>query len=91
VVVGVGGFLGLGKKEVGINRDQAELQEDPDSGQKTVVVSLTKADLEAAPDFITKEEREAEERAAAQQLEFQQQQQLQQQAPSAPAGEAAAQ
>ncbi len=59
VVVGVGGFLGIGKKEVGLNWDQAELQEEPDTGQKTIMVSLSKADFEAAPDFLTKEEREA--------------------------------
>ena len=101
VVVGVGGFLGIGKKEVGLNWDQAELQDNPDTGQKTVMVSVTKADIQAAPDFVTKEEREAEaKRAAAQQelLEQQQllqQQQLQQQAPSAtgtaPTGSAATQ
>ena len=75
VVVGVGGFLGFGEKNVGLNRDQADLRDDPDTGQKTVVVSLTKADLEAAPDFMTKQEREAGQRAAAQQQELQQQQQ----------------
>jgi sporulation protein YlmC with PRC-barrel domain len=73
VVVGVGGFLGIGKKEVGLDWDQAKLQEDQDSGGKKIVISLTKADLEAAPDFKTKEERKAEEEAAAQQQQLQQQ------------------
>lgn len=81
-------IFGIGKKKVGLKRDQAELQDDPDTGEKTVVVSLAKTDLETAPDFVTKEEREAEERAAAQQLELEQQQ-LQQLAP--PAGDAATQ
>lgn len=87
VVVGVGGFLGIGKKEVGLDWDQAKLEEDPDSGKKKVVVSLTKADLEAAPDFKTTEERKAEEEAAAQQQQLEQQQLQQQQAvpPPAPA------
>jgi hypothetical protein len=74
VVVGVGGFLGIGKKEVGLDWDQAKLEEDQASGTKRIVISLTKADLEAAPDFKTNEERKAEEEAAAQQQQLQQQQ-----------------
>jgi sporulation protein YlmC with PRC-barrel domain len=74
VVVGVGGFLGIGKKEVGLDWNQAKLEEDPDSGKKKVVIGLTKADLEAAPDFKTNEERKAEEEAAAAQQQLQQQQ-----------------
>ena len=73
VVVGVGGFLGIGKKEVGLDWDQAKLEEHQESG-KRIVISLTKADLEAAPDFKTTEERKAEEEAAAQQQQLQQQQ-----------------
>ena len=80
VVVGVGGFLGIGKKEVGLDWDQAKLEENQESGSKRIVISLTKADLEAAPDFKTTEERKAEEEAAAQQ-----QQLLQQQAAPPPA------
>jgi sporulation protein YlmC with PRC-barrel domain len=75
IVVGVGGFLGIGKKEVGLDWDQAKLEEDQDAGTKRIVIGLTKADLEAAPDFKTKEEREAEAQAAAQQQQLQQQQQ----------------
>jgi len=86
VVVGVGGFLGMGKKEVGLNWEQAKLVENADTGKKTIMIGLTKADLDAAPDFKTKAEREAEEQAAAQQqqLQQQQQQQQQQQAPLQP-------
>jgi sporulation protein YlmC with PRC-barrel domain len=75
VVVGVGGFLGIGKKEVGLDWDQARIEEDKDAGTKKIVIGLTKPDLEAAPDFKTKEERKAEEEAAAQQQLLQQQQQ----------------
>src|SRR5438094_640019 len=67
VVVGVGGFLGIGKKEVGLNWQQAKVVESPDTTAKKIVINLTKADLEAAPDFKTKAERQAEEQAAAQQ------------------------
>ena len=79
VVVGVGGFLGIGKKEVGLNWDQAQIQEEPDTRQKTIVVNLNRSQFEAAPDFVTKEEREAQERAEALQQQQQQQLQLQQQ------------
>jgi sporulation protein YlmC with PRC-barrel domain len=74
VVVGVGGFLGIGKKEVGLDWDQAKLEEDQASGTKRIVIGLTKADLEAAPDFKTSEEQKAEEEAAAAQQQLQQQQ-----------------
>ena len=47
------------------------------------MISLTKADLEAAPDFQAKAEREAEEQAAAQQQQLQQQQLQQQTVPPA--------
>jgi sporulation protein YlmC with PRC-barrel domain len=67
VVVGVGGFLGIGKKEVGLDWEQAKLVESPDTAAKKIMIGMTKADLEAAPDFKTKAEREAEEQAAAQQ------------------------
>jgi sporulation protein YlmC with PRC-barrel domain len=85
VVVGVGGFLGIGKKEVGLDWEQAKLVESADTGTKTITIGLTKADLEAAPDFKTKGEREAEEQAAAQQQQLQQQQQQQQQQTVPPA------
>ena len=74
VVVGVGGFLGIGKKEVGLDWKQAKLEQDQDSRIKRIVIGLTKAELEAAPDFKTTEERKAEEEAAAQQQQLQQQQ-----------------
>jgi sporulation protein YlmC with PRC-barrel domain len=75
VVVGVGGFLGIGKKEVALSWDQARFVENAETGAKSIMISLTKAELEAAPDFKTKAEREAEEQAAAQQQQLQQQQQ----------------
>jgi sporulation protein YlmC with PRC-barrel domain len=83
VVVGVGGFLGIGKKEVGLSWEQAKLVESADTGAKTIMIGLTKEELEAAPDFKTKAEREAEEQAAAQQQQLQQQQQQQQTVPPA--------
>jgi len=84
VVVGVGGFLGIGKKEVGLNWEQVKLVESADTGKKKIMIGLTKADLEAAPDFKTKADREAEEQAAAQQQQLQQQQQQQTVPPAQP-------
>jgi sporulation protein YlmC with PRC-barrel domain len=92
VVVGVGGFLGVGKKDVGFNWQQAKLQENQTAGTKKLQISLTKADLKAAPEFKTKEQRKAEEEAAAAQQQLLQQQQLQQQtAPPAMTGTAPSQ
>jgi sporulation protein YlmC with PRC-barrel domain len=82
VVVGVGGFLGRGRKEVGLNWEQAKLAEDPDTSTKMITINMTKAELEAAPDFKTKAEREAEAEAAAQQQT--QEQQMQQRPQTVP-------
>jgi sporulation protein YlmC with PRC-barrel domain len=82
VVIGVGGFLGIGKKEVGLNWEQAKLVENADTGAKTIMIGMTKEELEAAPDYKTKAEQEAEAQAAAQQ-QLQQQQQQQQTVPPA--------
>jgi sporulation protein YlmC with PRC-barrel domain len=83
VVVGVGGFLGIGKKDVGLNWQQAKFLEDQ-AGAKKIQISLTKADLKAAPEFKTKEQQKAEKQAAA--AAQQQQIQLQQQSAPPPAG-----
>jgi sporulation protein YlmC with PRC-barrel domain len=92
-IVGVGGFLGIGKKDVGLDWQQAKLQEDQAAGTKKIQISLTKADLQAAPNFKTKEEQKAEEEAAAaaQQQQIQQQQLQQQPVPPATTGTAPAQ
>jgi sporulation protein YlmC with PRC-barrel domain len=65
VVVSIGGFLGIGEKWVGINWAQAEMRADPESGKERIFVGLTKADLEAAPDFKTQEQLKSEADAAA--------------------------
>ena len=64
IVVGVGGFLGIGEKEVGINWSQTEMRADADTGKQRLFVGLTKADLESAPDFKTKQQLKAEAEAA---------------------------
>jgi sporulation protein YlmC with PRC-barrel domain len=56
VVVGMGGFLGIGRKTVAIDWSQAELRRDPQSGAERVFIGLTRADLQAAPEFQTREQ-----------------------------------
>ena len=52
VVVGVGGFLGIGEKQVALKLDQVKMM---DQGNNTVklVISSTKEQLENAPEFKT--------------------------------------
>ena len=50
IVVGVGGFLGIGRKEVALEYDLIEWAEQPD-GERWLVVPTTREALEAQPDF----------------------------------------
>jgi len=61
VIVGVGGFLGIGEKNVGVRFDALNISEDPESGDMTLVLDTTRDELEAAPAFVTKEEQQAAE------------------------------
>ncbi|MCF4099185.1 PRC-barrel domain-containing protein [Maritalea mediterranea] len=49
IIVGVGGFLGLGEKEVALSIEDIQWVER--DGERIVVTSMTKADLDAAPTF----------------------------------------
>lgn len=60
VVIGVGGFLGLGEKDVAV--EMAALDVIDNEGTPRLVTSASKSDLEAAPTFVT-----AADQAAAQQ------------------------
>jgi sporulation protein YlmC with PRC-barrel domain len=55
VVIGVGGFLGVGEKNVAVNFDQIRWAED-DSGNQIAVFEASKEDLEGAPEFVAAEE-----------------------------------
>jgi sporulation protein YlmC with PRC-barrel domain len=82
VIVGVGGFLGIGEKDVAVSYDAVSTSRSAESDEVLLIVDATAAELEAAPEFVTlaaKMEREEAERAAAQQQE-------QQQAPAPGAG-----
>jgi hypothetical protein len=51
-IVGVGGFLGIGQKKVGVHFDAIEARRDMD-GQLELVMDGTREQLEEAPDFTT--------------------------------------
>lgn len=64
VVIGVGGFLGLGEKNVAV--EMASLDVVDNDGSPRLVTSASKADLEAADGFVSK----ADQAAAQQQVEM---------------------
>ncbi len=60
VVIGVGGFLGIGKKLVAVEMNSLEVSSD-EAGNPRLTTAATKADLEAAEAFVTaKEQLDAE-------------------------------
>jgi sporulation protein YlmC with PRC-barrel domain len=56
LVVGVGGFLGIGEKEVAVSYDAFDIRSDGNGGEK-LVLSATADELAAAPDFLTNAEK----------------------------------
>ena len=62
IVVGVGGFLGIGEKDVAIEMSQIQMMET-EAGAK-LVLSATKDQLAAAPEFKSKATMKAELEAA---------------------------
>lgn len=63
-VVGVGGFLGIGQKNVGVNFDMIEIEQQPDSADVRLVIDATREELEGAPEYVTLEQQMAERQAA---------------------------
>lgn len=59
VVVGVGGFLGIGEREVAMEFSQIEVVRD-EAGEVTFVLNATREEIENAPEFRTMEEVQAE-------------------------------
>ncbi|MBP1861959.1 PRC-barrel domain-containing protein [Rhizobium herbae] len=49
LVIGVGGFLGIGEKDVAVNFDRVSWSDR--DGQRIIVISATKEELQAAPEF----------------------------------------
>jgi sporulation protein YlmC with PRC-barrel domain len=58
VVVSVGGFLGLGEKNVALKMDRFKVMPEAD-GRARITVSATKEELREAPEFKTKQGRGA--------------------------------
>ena len=52
VVIGVGGFLGIGKKKVAVELQQISLQTD-EGGDPRLILDTTRESLQAAPEFVT--------------------------------------
>jgi sporulation protein YlmC with PRC-barrel domain len=67
VVLSVGGVLGLGAKQVGLQWSEVDIQPDAEVAK----VQYNKSQLEAAPDFKTQEAQKAEADAAQMQLQQQ--------------------
>ncbi|MEZ5778183.1 MAG: PRC-barrel domain-containing protein [Paracoccaceae bacterium] len=63
VVIGVGGFLGLGEKDVAVKMASLSLNTDPEYGNIRLMLSATREDLEAAPAFKTAAEQQFEAEA----------------------------
>lgn len=73
IVVGIGGFLGLGAKSVAIAYGNVEVRE-VDGVPVAAYVELTREQLEGAPDFKTKAALEAERQQQEMEMELEQQQ-----------------
>jgi len=73
IVVGVGGFLGIGEKPVALAWNSIKLTEQ--DGSRVILVSATREQLEGMPTYKTLEDKQAEADAAAAQQQVQQQQQ----------------
>ena len=59
VVIGVGGFLGIGEKHVAVEMQQISVQTDED-GKPMLLIDTTREALEAAPEFVTAEDQREE-------------------------------
>lgn len=71
VVVGVGGFLGIGQKDVGIPWNKID-EMNPET--HVAVVSMSKEALEKAPPFTSMEEKKAQEKQEQEKMNAQQSQ-----------------
>lgn len=69
-IVSVGGFLGVGAKDVALSWDELEVRPE----ENLVYVDMTQAQLEAAPEFKDRATIETEESAARAREEFEAQQ-----------------
>lgn len=69
VVIGVGGFLGIGEKHVAVEMQQISVRMD-ENNEPQLIIDTTREALEAAPDLITADEQRVErERLETQQVQ----------------------
>jgi hypothetical protein len=61
VVIGVGGFLGIGEKDVAVEMAAITVATDPETGSVRLVLGATREDLDAAPAFKTADEQKMEQ------------------------------
>ncbi|MAS04033.1 MAG: hypothetical protein CL534_04985 [Ahrensia sp.] len=61
VIIGVGGFLGIGEKNVGVRFQDLTITENVEAGDLKLTLDTTREALESAPEFVTKEEQVAAE------------------------------
>lgn len=66
VVIGVGGFLGLGAKDVAIDFGSLDVTKS-ENGDLKVVLNTSKESLDSAPEFATLQDKQAEQDRAARQ------------------------
>ncbi|MGF6253529.1 PRC-barrel domain-containing protein [Ensifer sp. ZNC0028] len=62
-VIGVGGFLGLGEKDVAVPFDRITIAEQPNTDKLKLTTTETADTLKAAPEFKTKSQKIAEQNA----------------------------
>ncbi|OCP16928.1 MULTISPECIES: PRC-barrel domain-containing protein [unclassified Ensifer] len=62
-VIGVGGFLGLGEKNVAVPFDRIQISEQPNTDALKLTTTETAETLKAAPEFKTKAQQVAEQNA----------------------------
>jgi len=62
-VIGVGGFLGLGEKDVAVPFDRISIAEQPNTDALKLTTTETADTLKAAPEFKTKAQKIAEQNA----------------------------
>ena len=54
LIVGVGGFLGIGEKNVGVKFDAFDVQDDPQTTQFVLTLDMSREQIEQTPAFVTK-------------------------------------
>lgn len=55
VVVGVGGFLGIGEKNVAVSWDQLQITQNPETQEMVASVNMDRQQLEDAPEFARRD------------------------------------